>query len=129
LLAYMAHVPRCPPSIIFVLSPVDCGSLTTAYRSCALAIGYLHSPPSRFVEHQLEMDTEEHHNDVQAYAINDNAEHYPMNQLDNTGVLVKPKWRGTNQDKMDMETLGRNQVVRVRRRSHCARTRCVLNTC
>ncbi len=71
------------------------------------------------------MGIEELQNDVQTY----NAERYPMNQLHNTDTTVKPKWRGTEQDEADMEVLGRNQVVRVRRRSHCAPTRCVLNTC
>lgn len=45
-----------------------------------------------------------------------NVDNHPMDQLDPTGVLVKPKWRGTSQDKVDMETLGRHQVLRVRRR-------------
>jgi hypothetical protein len=88
---------------IFLLSSVDYGSSTISYRSCALALDCLHSPPSRFIEHQSEMNSEEHHD----------AELYPMGRLNNTGVLVKPKWRGTIQDKMDMKTLGRNQVVRV----------------
>ncbi|KAI4091396.1 MAG: hypothetical protein L6R37_007746 [Teloschistes peruensis] len=30
------------------------------------------------------------------------------------GVVVQPKWRGTSQDKHDMEVLGRHQVLRVR---------------
>jgi len=75
------------------------------------------------------MDTEEHHNDIQSCTIDDNREHYAMNQLDNSGVLVKPKWMGTDQDQKDMETLGRAQVVRVKRRPPWPRTRCVLNTC
>ncbi|KAL8693933.1 MAG: hypothetical protein Q9218_001347 [Villophora microphyllina] len=59
------------------------------------------------------MDTkDERHNTVQTRGINDDAEPYPMDRLDPTGVLVKPKWRGTVQDKMDMEILGRHQVLR-----------------
>lgn len=54
---------------------------------------------------------------VHTYVVNDDAEHLPMDELDPTGVLVKPKWRGTSQDKMDMETLGRHQVLRVSSRS------------
>ena len=46
------------------------------------------------------------------YAVNDDAASVPMDQLDPTGILVKPKWRGTSVDKMDMEVLGRNQVLR-----------------
>ncbi|KAL8704261.1 MAG: hypothetical protein Q9201_002570 [Fulgogasparrea decipioides] len=46
---------------------------------------------------------------VETYRV---AEQHPMDQLDHTGVLVKPKWRGTSLDKMDMEVLGRNQVLR-----------------
>ncbi len=70
------------------------------------------------------MDTkEEKLNDVQTYAIDDNMHDHPMDQLDPTGVLVKPKWRGTSQDKVDMETLGRHQVLRVRRQSYSARPR------
>ena len=34
---------------------------------------------------------------------------------DPTGVLVDQKWRGTVQDKADMEVLGRGQVLRVRK--------------
>ena len=34
-------------------------------------------------------------------------------ELPDTGVLVKPKWRGTSQDKADMQILGRHQVLRV----------------
>lgn len=49
---------------------------------------------------------------VRAYVIDDT---HPMDQLDPTGVLVKPKWRGTSQDKTDMEVLGRHQVLRVSR--------------
>ncbi len=36
---------------------------------------------------------------------------------DPTGVIVEQKWRGTVQDKTDMEVLGRGQVLRVRRHS------------
>ncbi len=39
----------------------------------------------------------------------------PMHDLDSTGARVKDKWRGTPEDKLDMKTLGRNQVLRVRR--------------
>lgn len=56
---------------------------------------------------------------MQTHVMQDDANHHPMDDLDATGVLVKPKWRGTPQDKMDMETLGRNQVLRVRRQSLC----------
>ncbi|KAL8718370.1 MAG: hypothetical protein Q9225_004487 [Loekoesia sp. 1 TL-2023] len=59
------------------------------------------------------MDTKDDlHSKVQTYAINDEPEQHSMDQLDPTGVLVKPKWRGTSMDKMDMEVLGRNQVLR-----------------
>lgn len=54
---------------------------------------------------------------LHTYVINDDAERVAMDEMDPTGVLVKPKWRGTSQDKMDMETLGRHQVLRVRRQS------------
>ncbi|KAL9594593.1 MAG: hypothetical protein Q9219_006953 [cf. Caloplaca sp. 3 TL-2023] len=50
--------------------------------------------------------------DVHTYVTNDDADHHRMDELDPTGVLVKPKWRGTSLDKMDMEVLGRNQVLR-----------------
>jgi len=60
------------------------------------------------------------HEKVQTYAINDVTDN-PMDDLDFTGVVVKPKWRGTAQDKLDMETLGRNQVLRVSRQSYCTR--------
>ena len=63
------------------------------------------------------MDTKD--SKVQTYVVNDDATHHPMDDLDPTGVLVKPKWRGTSQDKTDMETLGRNQVLRVRIQSRC----------
>jgi len=62
------------------------------------------------------------HENVQTYAINDVTDN-PMDDMDFTGVVVKPKWRGTAQDKLDMETLGRNQVLRVSRQSYCARLR------
>ncbi|KAI4106121.1 MAG: hypothetical protein LQ339_003118 [Xanthoria mediterranea] len=47
-----------------------------------------------------------------SYVINDDANTLPMDKLDPTGVVVKPKWRGTAQDKKDMEVLGRHQVLR-----------------
>lgn len=50
---------------------------------------------------------------IRSYTINDDADVLPMDQLDPTGVLVKPKWRGTSDDQMDMEVLGRHQVLRV----------------
>ncbi|KAL8845907.1 MAG: hypothetical protein Q9221_008964 [Calogaya cf. arnoldii] len=49
---------------------------------------------------------------VLSYVINDDANSLPMDTLDPTGVIVKPKWRGTAQDKKDMEVLGRHQVLR-----------------
>ena len=50
---------------------------------------------------------------VQTEGKNDNVQDNGVGQLDSTGVLVKPRWRGTSQDKTDMETLGRHQVLRV----------------
>ena len=68
------------------------------------------------------MDTKaEWHESIQTNGISDNVEHDAAGQLDSTGVLVKPKWRGTSQDKTDMETLGRHQVLRVSRGSTCVR--------
>ena len=68
------------------------------------------------------MDTKaEWHEGIQTNGISDNVEHDAAGQLDSTGVLVKPKWRGTYQDKTDMETLGRHRVLRVSRRSACVR--------
>ncbi|KAL8787185.1 MAG: hypothetical protein Q9195_007876 [Heterodermia aff. obscurata] len=52
---------------------------------------------------------------IQTDGINDNVGHNGASQLDSTGVLVKPKWRGTLQDKTDMDTLGRHQVLRENR--------------
>ena len=70
--------------------------------------------------HQLMMDTKaEWHGSIQTNGISDTVEHDAAGQLDCTGVLVKPKWRGTSQDKTDMETLGRHQVLRVSIRSTC----------
>lgn len=63
------------------------------------------------------------------YVINDDADRTPMDNIDPTGVLVKPKWRGTSQDKVDMETLGRHQVLRVRRQLCCSRALLVLCNC
>lgn len=62
-------------------------------------------------------------NNVRTSIVKDDADHHSMDDLDPTGVRVKPKWRGTARDQMDMETLGRNQVLRVRRPSRCARSR------
>lgn len=45
-------------------------------------------------------------------AVGNGVDQHPMNELDPTGVLVKPKWRGTSHDKTEMETLGRKQVLR-----------------
>ena len=56
-------------------------------------------------------------NKVETYAVENGVDQHRMNELDPTGVLVKPKWRGTSHDRMEMETLGRNQVLRVRRQS------------
>lgn len=56
-------------------------------------------------------------NKVETYAVENGVDQHPMDELDPTGVLVKPKWRGTSHDKMEMETLGRKQVLRVRRQS------------
>ncbi|KAI4089861.1 MAG: hypothetical protein LQ344_005120 [Seirophora lacunosa] len=39
-------------------------------------------------------------------------EHETDRYSDPIGVLVKPKWRGTEQDKTDMDVLGRGQVLR-----------------
>ncbi|CAF9924971.1 MAG: hypothetical protein HETSPECPRED_005709 [Heterodermia speciosa] len=60
------------------------------------------------------MDTKaEWHDNVRTDEINDNVDQRSgTGQLDPTGVLVKPKWRGTSQDKTDMEVLGRHQVLR-----------------
>ena len=54
-------------------------------------------------------------NKVETYAVGNGVDQHPMNELDPTGVLVKPKWRGTSHDKTEMETLGRKQVLRVRK--------------
>ena len=51
---------------------------------------------------------------VSAYQIGGEGNVLPSDVLDPTGVVVKPKWRGTSQDMLDMETLGRHQVLRVR---------------
>ncbi|KAL9051306.1 MAG: hypothetical protein Q9206_004752 [Seirophora lacunosa] len=40
-------------------------------------------------------------------------EHETDRYSDPIGVLVKPKWRGTEQDKTDMDVLGRGQVLRI----------------
>lgn len=49
-------------------------------------------------------------------------EHETDRYSDPIGVLVKPKWRGTEQDKTDMDVLGRGQVLRVRRHACCMRS-------
>lgn len=51
-------------------------------------------------------------NKVETYAVENGVDQRPMDELDPTGVLVKPKWRGTSYDKTEMETLGRKQVLR-----------------
>ncbi len=56
-------------------------------------------------------------NKVETYAVENGVDQHPMDELDPTGVLVKPNWRGTSHDKTEMETLGRKQVLRVRRQS------------
>ncbi|KAL8650363.1 MAG: hypothetical protein Q9210_003868, partial [Variospora velana] len=60
-----------------------------------------------------------HHEDKEAhaYATEDDRDQYSVRFSDPTGVLVKPKWRGTEQDKSDMDVLGRGQVLRVRRQT------------
>lgn len=37
---------------------------------------------------------------------------HQLDEIDPHGVSVKPKWRGTSQDKLDMLTLGRHQTLR-----------------
>ena len=54
-------------------------------------------------------------NKIETCAVDSGLDQHPIHESDPTGVLVKPKWRGTSFDKMEMETLGRNQVLRVRR--------------
>lgn len=60
------------------------------------------------------MDIKESNRNAQHSALSDDVMQYGTDQKDPTGVIVKPKWRGTSQDIMDMEVLGRRQVVRVR---------------
>ncbi|KAI4191057.1 MAG: hypothetical protein L6R41_000372 [Letrouitia leprolyta] len=55
---------------------------------------------------------DDHRSKVDTYIVNDDGDHHAMDELDPTGVIVKPKWRGNSMDKMDMEALGRNQVLR-----------------
>ena len=50
---------------------------------------------------------------AQTSTIKDASEVHVSNYLDPASVLVKPKWRGTSEDKDDMITLGRHQVLRV----------------
>ncbi|KAL8970328.1 MAG: hypothetical protein Q9197_003860, partial [Variospora fuerteventurae] len=45
-----------------------------------------------------------------AWATEDGRDQYSAGFSDPTGLLVKPKWRGTEQDKSDMDVLGRGQV-------------------
>ncbi|KAI4283790.1 MAG: hypothetical protein L6R35_005046 [Caloplaca aegaea] len=47
-----------------------------------------------------------------AWATEDDRDQYSAGFSDPTGLLVKPKWRGTEQDKSDMDVLGRGQVLR-----------------
>ena len=57
--------------------------------------------------------------DALAYRINNDHDILYAHQLDDMdphGVLVKPKWQGTSQDRIDMVTLGRHQTLRVRER-------------
>ena len=68
-------------------------------------------------------------NKVETYAVENGLDQHPMGELDPTGVLVKPKWRGTSHDKMEMETLGRNQVLRVGRQSRPRRRSVPPNRC
>ena len=49
------------------------------------------------------------------YTAEDDVDRYSAEFSDPTGILVKQKWRGTVQDKTDMQVLGRGQVLRVRR--------------
>lgn len=51
--------------------------------------------------------------EAHAYTIEDDMDR-SSGFSDPTGVLVEQKWRGTAQDKTDMEVLGRGQVLRVR---------------
>ena len=41
-----------------------------------------------------------------------------FDEIDRHDTVVKLKWRGTSQDKLDMATIGRHQTLRVRG-SHC----------
>lgn len=92
--------------------------LACHFRAPAFICCCLRFPSSAF---PLTMDTKD--GNMQTSVIQDDPNHHPMDDLDPTGVLVKPKWRGTSHDKMDMENLGRNQVLRVRRQSRCLRPR------
>ncbi|KAL8877838.1 MAG: hypothetical protein Q9198_004224, partial [Flavoplaca austrocitrina] len=65
-------------------------------------------PASLIIDSKMDTKDEQ----VVSYVINDDANPLPMDTLDPTGVIVKPKWRGTPQDKRDMEVLGRHQVLR-----------------
>lgn len=69
------------------------------------------------------MDTKESSDDnAQTPAIKVDSEIGVSECLDPTGVLVKPKWRGTSEDKVDMATLGRSQVLRVSAPQYCNRS-------
>lgn len=60
------------------------------------------------------MDSKEDgQNNVQSWVVNDDEDQDAMDTVGRTGVLVKLKWRGTSQDKIDMEVMGRHQVLRV----------------
>ncbi|KAL9018165.1 MAG: hypothetical protein Q9185_004527 [Variospora sp. 1 TL-2023] len=57
------------------------------------------------------------HKQADAWATEDDRDQYSAGFSDPTGLLVKPKWRGTEQDKSDMDVLGRGQVLRVMRQT------------
>lgn len=52
--------------------------------------------------------------DMKENPANDEMDDCSTELSDPTGIDVKPKWRGTTQDKLDMNALGRYQVLRVR---------------
>ncbi|KAL8991784.1 MAG: hypothetical protein Q9169_007653 [Polycauliona sp. 2 TL-2023] len=47
--------------------------------------------------------------DIKGSTPSDDMDDSSIDYSDPTGILVKPKWRGTNQDKLDMSALGRHQ--------------------
>ena len=53
------------------------------------------------------------HHQVQTHLIRDETGMMVTECSYSTGILVKPKWQGTHEDKVDMTTLGRHQVLRV----------------